>query len=582
MLFIKKINILCFFTKINLVFIFFNYAYSQDNKTIFYVNNIESEKTKKFRRLSLENYEEELQNITINYVKDGYLEASVDSVLIQNDKNNIHIHFHKGKQYKWSKLYVRNTDSYIFNKLGYAEKLFANKAFNPKELSYLLKESVNYLENNGYPFAKVRLNNIQINNNEINAEVDLNKGNLITIDSIIVKTNDKVSIQTIYNAIRIKPKDLYNEKLINEISTRIEEVSFLRENKKAELEFINNKCNLYLYVNSTKSNSFNGILGVQPNSNGKISITGDIDVRILNGFYKGEFIGFKWRKTREFTQDLKLNFNYPFLFNSLFGVDTELNIYKRDTSFVDVNFRIGIDYMFYGMNKLTFFYEKKNSNLISTKGLENITSLPDYADVIKNNYGLKLIFNKLDYKYNPQKGYFYRIIGSVGFKSIRENPSLPKEIYDNLKLKSFLYNVKGELRFFVPIKKRNTIMFGINGASFYNENIFANELFRIGGAKTIRGFDEESILSSSYLIGSLEYRYLLEKNSNIYLFYDYSILEKSIKNKYILDTPYSFGAGISFQTSPGIFSISYALGSQLNSPIYIRAAKVHFGFTSFF
>ena len=125
-------------------------------------------------------------------------------------------------------------------------------------------------------------------------------------------------------------------------------------------------------------------------------------------------------------------------------------------------------------------------------------------------------------------------------------------------------------------------MLKVKGATFFNENIFVNELFRIGGIKTIRGFDEESIFASSYLIGSLEYRFILEQNSNIYLFYDYGVLEKNERENYESDTPYSFGAGISFETKPGIFSLSYALGSQFGAPIIFRTAKVHFGFTSFF
>ena len=46
--------------------------------------------------------------------------------------------------------------------------------------------------------------------------------------------------------------------------------------------------------------------------------------------------------------------------------------------------------------------------------------------------------------------------------------------------------------------------------------------------------------------------------------------------------PYGFGAGISFGTRAGVFSLSYALGSQRGNPILIRAAKIHFGFISLF
>jgi hypothetical protein len=55
-----------------------------------------------------------------------------------------------------------------------------------------------------------------------------------------------------------------------------------------------------------------------------------------------------------------------------------------------------------------------------------------------------------------------------------------------------------------------------------------------------------------------------------------------MRNSYFHDIPYSFGAGISFQTKAGIFSMNYALGSEQGNPIQFRGAKIHFGFINYF
>jgi hemolysin activation/secretion protein len=80
----------------------------------------------------------------------------------------------------------------------------------------------------------------------------------------------------------------------------------------------------------------------------------------------------------------------------------------------------------------------------------------------------------------------------------------------------------------------------------------------------------------------LEWRYLLEQNSYAYLFWNGAYYENRSVNKFIHDTPYGFGLGLSFETKAGIFSLNYAIGKQFNNPIDIRAAKVHFGLISFF
>src|SRR6185369_14938434 len=94
----------------------------------------------------------------------------------------------------------------------------------------------------------------------------------------------------------------------------------------------------------------------------------------------------------------------------------------------------------------------------------------------------------------------------------------------------------------IPLTSRHVIDLGVKGAYLYSPDIFTNELYRFGGLKTLRGFDEESILASAYIIGKAEYRYLLEQNSYLFAFFNQGSYRNTSNNKYIHDTPYGFGA----------------------------------------
>ena len=94
--------------------------------------------------------------------------------------------------------------------------------------------------------------------------------------------------------------------------------------------------------------------------------------------------------------------------------------------------------------------------------------------------------------------------------------------------------------------------------------------------------NEQAIFASSYAIPSVEFRYLLEKNSYLAAFFDYAWYERKTVTEYTSDTPFGFGAGLSFQTNAGVFSLFYALGKQFNNPIEFRSGKIHFGFASLF
>ena len=132
-------------------------------------------------------------------------------------------------------------------------------------------------------------------------------------------------------------------------------------------------------------------------------------------------------------------------------------------------------------------------------------------------------------------------------------------------------------------KNRKELLTIIQAASvFGNSTVYKNELLRIGGLKTIRGFDEESIFTSAYVIPTLEYRYLFAQNSHLLLFAEGAWYENNSNHQYVSDTPVSLGAGITFDTKAGILSMYYALGNQFNNGFDARNGKIHFGLTALF
>jgi hemolysin activation/secretion protein len=259
-------------------------------------------------------------------------------------------------------------------------------------------------------------------------------------------------------------------------------------------------------------------------------------------------------------------------------------ICKKDSTFLEVNPNIGIQYQLIGGTYFKAFVNQRQMTLINTTGLKYITTLPAYADVSTSLYGVSIKSEKLNYNINPRRGYSFTGTVSAGNRVIKKNDKLNEAVYDNLKLRSVQYSSEIEAMLFIPIKNRGTIKIGNQSAWLENSTLFLNDLYRIGGLKTLRGFDEESILASIYSIFTLEYRFLFEENSYLFFFSDAAYYEnRGISfsgDRY--DAPYSIGTGISFQTKAGIFSINYALGSQYGNAIDLRRGKVHFGIVSHF
>ncbi|TXB65460.1 hypothetical protein FRY74_08535 [Vicingus serpentipes] len=523
----------------------------------------------------------ELTAIVNQLNSQAYLTATIDSVLIDSTTYKAYIHL--GKQYKWTYLTTTNIDEEVLSKVGFRDKIFMNRPFNNRQLYSFYERIITHYENNGFPFASLKMDSLGIYNNTISANLNLSKNKFCLVDSVKIIGTATISDRYIQNYIRIKNGDYYNETLIKTISNRIKELPFVEEEQPFKMIFKENENELLLNLKKKKASRFNGVLGIQPDNNtGELRFTGDVKLNLVNSFKKGEEIDFNWRSLQKSTQDLKAKFSYPFLFNTPFGLDFNFKLFKKDTTFIDVFNKIGIRYILKGNNYMSVFFQNKSSSLLSTSGFETLTVLPNFADISTQLYGINFYYAKLDYRLNPRKGYEIDTEGAIGTKKIKKNNALDESLYNDIKLKSNLYNVNLNASIYLPIRNRSVIKIGTQNGLTYNDNLFENELLRIGGLFTLRGFDEESIYTSSYTIQTIEYRFILEQNSYLYLFADGAYYENRKINSNISDTPYGFGAGMSFETKAGIFSISYALGKQFDNPMLFKNAKVHFGFVNYF
>ncbi|MFN5629336.1 MAG: POTRA domain-containing protein [Bacteroidota bacterium] len=518
------------------------------------------------------------QKLKLLMLKKDFISLRVDTLISKKDTSIYNIFLTK---YFKNVIISRTISTGIEEKMSFYPK--ENSSYSLSEFIKLQEKIIGYWENNGFPFCSVQLVNTSVEEYSLKGDLEIKKNIPVKLDSINISGTLKLNKYFIYNFAGIKPGAIYNENKIINAGNRLRELSFATLEKSPQLIFTRKYTKLNLFLNQKKANQFDGILGFLPdNQTGKILFTGQAHIRLFNSFSAGEFIEADWRKLQVGTQDLKINFNYPYIFRTPIGFDYGFNLYKRDTTFTDLKNTIGLQFLLSGANYFKVFYSIRSSNLISTQGLEFLTVLPDYADITTKSYGIGIKLDYTNYRFNPRKGLRVTSNFSVGNKNIRKNPNVNPLAYQNVQLKSVQYLGDGFIDYFIPILKKGTLLIGAKSAYISGQSIFSNELFRIGGLQSFRGFDDESIFASFYAISNIEYRFLMDKNSNIFLFASRAYLENISANKRIIDRPLSFGAGISFETKAGIFNLTYALGKQLNNPIILRAAKIHFGIVSLF
>jgi len=536
--------------------------------------------------------QEALSILLLKLQKEGYVTASVDSLIC--DSLNCEAFLFLGNPYQLKKLSNGNLEEEAWDKLALKK---VDKSFEINVIPKLEKRVLAYYENHGYPYAEIYLDAIALLEESFEASIFVKRHELIIVDTVIVHGDSKTKDKFLARYLGIQPGDEYNQSKFNAVSSKLQQLSYLKESKAPELFFTPGKVSLHVFLDKQKSNQFNLVLGVLPNpqvDGKKVTITGDGKLHLLNSFGVGEEIFAEFRQLKPRTQNLDISFAYPYFLNSAIGTYGSFNLYKNDSLFIEINTEAGLLYQFGGFNRLKFFYNNQTSNILDadTIAIKSSGLLPTTLDFRSNTYGAALELQNLDYVLNPRNGYILRVSGGVGLNKIKVNQriatlqdsegGLLQEQYDSLNLKKINYSFGFKISRFFPIKKRSTILLQNASKAYIAQNILSNEKFRIGGYQLLRGFDEEAIYTPYYSIFTGEFRFLLSKNSFISIFADVAIVENELKGPGYVDVPIGFGSGLALETKGGIFSLSYALGKNLDNKIQFRNGKIHFGYISLF
>lgn len=490
-------------------------------------------------------------------------------------QKTLKVKFSTGEKFNQAFIKNGNIQPYVLSDIKFKERLYQNQKFNIQDINNLKEQVLTWYENNGFPFAQVWLDSIQFENGSISSFLYSNPGRQITIDTIRMVGSAKVNRNYIQTHLDMKTNDFYNEKKIGLIDKRLNQILFIKQVKKPEVIFIGDKARINVFLDKENANQFDGLIGFLPNSTtGKLQLTGDFKLKLYNALSQAEVIDFNYRGLPEQSQELNFKFDYPYVFKTQIGIKTDFAFFKRDTNFLNINAKVAFVYNYDADRFLGFYVEQFTGNTISNN--QDLLAEANFGNVSTQFYGLEGVAQQLDNAFIPLRGYRVNISAGVGNRKMRDTTGLKENS------KSSQFKVFADLNYYLKLGNKSVLYFH-NLSSFLSGNdLYENEIFRIGGLKTFRGFDEQSILAKSFSIQTLEYRYFVEQRSYLNVFYDQGIVNQMIGSAAVLDYPFGFGTGFTFQTKAGLISLSYAMGKQKNIPLDLQKGKIHFGIVSYF
>ena len=485
-----------------------------------------------------------------NYLKkEGYFTNSIDSII---KKDSIYTSFFSLK--KKTKIIALKTDTN--NRFQEKDTLF----LKTNEIEGYLEEVSRKLDAKGQSFSKVMLNNNLIINDTLYSSLNISSTKERRINKTIVKGYEDFPEKFIKNHLSIKKnKTVFNKKKLEEISNRLNSLSFVKQIKTPETLFKEDSTLVYIYVNKKQNNSFDGLINFTTRENGSILFNGILDLQLNNILNRGEFFSLNWNAIGDERQELEINTKTPYIFNSKITPSLLFNIYRQDSTFINTKFSGSFDY-------------NLNSKIDLGITLINESSENTFQTTQNNNESFESFFAGVNFNYHTLTNNSFQ----EDKLRITINPLFGYRKTTNERIKQF--KLKTIASYLLKINKRNAVYLKNTIGILNSKDLLNNELFRIGGANSIRGFNEQNFFTPNYTYFNIEYRYLTSTTSYFYSITDIGRLKISST----FNNPLGLGAGYSFLTNNSQINFSIALGNNLSTGFQFKNPKIIINWKTFF
>ena len=256
----------------------------------------------------------EVDTLQKKLFKIGYIENELKEIIKTNDSSfKTQIHLKK----KFDTIYIYYDKTEIKRTL--LEAISKNIFDDYFELEFSkIENALNYINSKiseeGLPFSKLRLSNIKVKDtSNLSANLIIeSQARKRTISNVIIKGYEKFPHAYLKHYLKIKPSQVFDLNKIKNKTNQLNNLRFANEIKPPEVLFSKDSTTLYLYLEKSKSNSFDGFLGFGTNEEtNKLEFDGYLNLNLTNNLNFGESFKLLYKSDEKRSKNVSSGFNTP-------------------------------------------------------------------------------------------------------------------------------------------------------------------------------------------------------------------------------------------------------------------------------
>lgn len=494
----------------------------------------------------------------------GFLAAEVDSVL-QLD-NRAEIYLSSGPRFDIGTIFLVSDQD--------TTELQVNRVYSSVFIEESIKSLLHDLQESGYPLASVFTEKLIKHTSDNIADVVLriNKGEEVLISSLRFEGTRQLSSRYLLRESGFREPFIYSSEKESGIRESLVNSRFITDVDHISIVKIGSDWALNVEIEEIRPSFIDFVAGYNPGQRSGGQFVGRGELHLHNLISEGSSALLHFERLPFSESRLRTGFMQYWVVGLPLGAGFNATFYQRDSTYYRLGFSIVSELDLPRNFTVGLILETS-----STQSDERVTSNPalDSQTRLVRTF---LSYQKLDRRVNPTQGNRFRVEVETGFKRLS---NIPESL--NLSSMYLVSGVEMMVQSFFRVTSNQVLTPRMFVGFQQSEVYFEDDLYRLGGSFSIRGYLEEQFRVSKYVWGDVEYRYLLNRNAYAFTFGSIGLYEAPvstlIRNPGTFDqTLYSAGFGFSYRVQPGILRFSYAVSPDDR----FTNGKVHFGIINTF
>ena len=309
---------------------------------------------------------------------------------------------------------------------------------------------------------------------------------------------------------------------------------------------------------------FDLALGYEPAQEGRkgARLVGAGHLTLRNVFGAGRQLSFEIRRPPRQISRLNIHIHDPFFFGFPIRTEISFNGLQQDSTFSKRRYEIEVGYSFWG-NLVMYATMAREVNQPGREGLVVENGMQRIAESHSTLLGAGTRYSSVASQVSPRSGLEVDWAVERG----RRNSYRSQATEDGVGLRTVRSQarLRSRLRVYLPVSDRQVAVVGGEANVLGSVDADAGDYFRMGGAATLRGYDEEQFAAPFVTRTLLEYRYLIDQVTYGAVFFDMGYVGG------VEVAAFYPGYGLGVQVGVPVGIVAFSVAAATRDPSAIRA-----------